>query len=101
MVAPMDDFSAQLAAIADQAPAERYRRLTAPRPQCVARYHDAVQAITPAGAARVTPAGRTLAHVVGHIAEWERSIIQAVGAVIAGVWWLRLLAYRGYEAASS
>lgn len=47
-------------------------------------------------ATRVGSDGRTLAQVVGHIAEWERFTILAVGEIIAGVHWPRIMNLSGY-----
>jgi hypothetical protein len=91
-----DDFYQDLAVIADQPPAERHCRLTALHTEVVTQYRDTVQTIAPSGAARVTSSGRTVAQVVGHIAEWERYTIQAVGEVISGVEWPRLMSHSGY-----
>jgi hypothetical protein len=89
-------FYADLAAIAELPPGERRRRLAGLHAEVAARHRSAVEAITDDGAMRVTPAGRTVAQVVGHIAEWERYIIQSAGEVIAGVRWPRLVTHRGY-----
>jgi hypothetical protein len=89
-------FYADLIAIAELPPDERRRRLAALHAEVAARYRAAVEAIADDGAARVTPAGRTVAQVVGHIAEWERYIIQSTGEVISGVRWPRLVTHRGY-----
>jgi hypothetical protein len=91
-----DDFYHSLVAIAGLPPDERRQRLVALHDEAVARYREAVSAITPAGAARMTAGGRTVAQVVGHIAEWERYLIQAAGELISGVRWPRLMAHAGY-----
>jgi hypothetical protein len=91
-----DAFYADLVAIAEEPPEKRRRRLVALHAEVAARYRAAVEAIADDGAARVTPAGRTVAQVVGHIAEWERYIIQSAGEVISGVRWPRLVTHRGY-----
>lgn len=67
-------------------PAEaRHPRMADLHTQIITPYLDALHAITPEGAARIVPDGRTVAQVVGHILEWERYLIISTGEVLAGV----------------
>jgi len=65
--------------IAAQPPHERHRLLAGPHTDVATRYLDAVRAISPQDAARVSSDGRTVAQVVGHIAEWGRFTILTAG----------------------
>jgi hypothetical protein len=52
--------------------------------------------MTAKDAARVSSDGRTLGQVVGHIAEWDRFTILAVGEIISGVRWPQIMTLSGY-----
>jgi hypothetical protein len=52
--------------------------------------------MTAQDAARVSGDGRTVGQVVGHIAEWERFNMLAVGEIIAGVHWPQIMNLSGY-----
>ena len=53
--------------------------------------HFLIRRITPQEALRVVPDSRTVAQVVGHIAEWDRAVVLAVGEILADVTWPRLM----------
>ena len=89
-------FYEQLIDIAAQAPDERHRQLSALHDEVAAHYIKTIEAITPEGAKRPGSDGRTVAQVVGHITEWERYLIQAVGELIAGVRLPSIMQAKGY-----
>ncbi len=61
-------------------------------------YMSSLARLSGAQAARQGVDGRSIAQVVGHIAEWERWAILAVSEVLAGVELPRLMSLRGYPA---
>jgi hypothetical protein len=89
-------FYRKIAAIAAQSPAERRFSLVDLHTVVIAPYLNAVRAMTAQDAAHVSSDGRTLAQVVGHIAEWERFTILAVGELITGVRWPQIMNMAGY-----
>jgi hypothetical protein len=89
-------FYQRIVEIAAQPPHERHMLLSSLHAEVVAGYLDAIRAITPQDAMRVSSDGRTIAQVVGHIAEWERWTIVATGEMIAGVQWPRIMTALGY-----
>jgi len=91
-----DAFYQRIVAIAAQSPAERRLSLIHLHTDVVIPYLDAVRAMTAQDATCVSSDGRTLAQVVGHIAEWERFTILAVGEIIAGVRWPQIMNLSGY-----
>jgi hypothetical protein len=78
-------FYDEIATIVALPPDERHRRFAAMHDRVTAGYCEAVRAITPQAAARPSSDGRTLAQVVGHIAEWDRCMVLAAGDILAGV----------------
>ncbi len=54
------------------------------------------QAISAEAAARTGPDGRSVAQVIGHIAEWDRFAILAAGEMLAGVAHPRIIDNGGY-----
>jgi hypothetical protein len=84
-------FYHKIVAIAAQSPAERRLSLVGLHTDVITPYLNAVRAMTAQDAARVSSDGRTLGQVVGHIAEWERFTILAVGEIIAGVRWPQIM----------
>jgi hypothetical protein len=89
-------FYQQIAEIVALPPQERHRRLAALHADVVAGYCAAVQAIDAEAAARPGPDGRSVAQVIGHIAEWDRYAILAAGEMLAGVLWPRIMASTGF-----
>ena len=82
--------------IAAQAPYERYGLLVEFHTEVAMRYIRLIRAITKQEAMRLSSDGRTIAQVVGHIAEWERFIILAAGEMITGVHRPRIMDLCGY-----
>jgi hypothetical protein len=89
-------FYQKIVAIAAQSPTERRLSLVGLHTDEITPYLNAVRAMTTQDAARVSLDGRTLGQVVGHIAEWERFTILAVGEIIAGVRWPQIMNLSGY-----
>ena len=89
-------FYQKIVAIATQSPAERLLSLVGLHMDVVTAYLNAVRAMTVQDAARVSSDSRTLGQVVGHIAEWERFTILAVGEIITGVRWPQIMNMSGY-----
>lgn len=91
-----EDFYQKITAIAAQPPAERPLALVRLHTEVVMPYLAAVRALTAHAAAQVGVDGRTVGQVVGHIAEWERYTLLAMGEVIAGVRWPQIMRMSGY-----
>jgi len=91
-----DIFYQRIVEIAGQSPEKRYVLLADLHADILARYLNAVRTTTSKGAARVSTDGRTLAQVVGHIAEWERFTILAVGEMMVGAHWPQIMSLSGY-----
>ncbi len=89
-------FYQKIIAIAAQPPAERRLSLVSLHTDVITPYTNTVRAMTEKDAARVSSDSRTLGQVVGHIAEWDRFTILAVGEIITGVRWPRIMAMSGY-----
>jgi hypothetical protein len=89
-------FYQKIVAIAAQSPAKRRLSLVGLHTDVIAPYLNVVRAMTAQDAAHVCSDGRTLGQVVGHIAEWERFTILAVGEIIAGVSWPQIMNLSGY-----
>lgn len=66
-------------------PAERHAAFADLHRQALAEYTGAVSRLDAAGAACPSSDGRSLAAVIGHIAEWERFMILSCGEMLAGV----------------
>ncbi len=89
-------FYQKIVAFAAQSPAERRLSLIGLHADVVIPYINAVRVITAQDAVRISSDSRTLGQVVGHIAEWERFTILAVGEIITGVRWPQIMNMSGY-----
>ena len=89
-------FYQKIVAIAAQSPAKRRISLVGLHAEVVTPYLNAIRAMTAQDAGRVSSDNRTLGQVVGHIAEWERFSILAVGEIITGVRWPQIMNLSGY-----
>lgn len=78
-------------------PASRRCAFSTLHAKVLAEYTGAVQALDAASAARVSSDGRTLKQVVGHIMEWDRYMIQAVGEMLSGIADPQMMSLRGYH----
>jgi hypothetical protein len=77
-------------------PDKRYERFAAVHKKIWETYKAAVLAITPERAAQVSSDGRSVALVVGHIAEWDRFLIQMCAEFLTGVTYPRAWKLKGY-----
>ena len=91
-----DVFYARFAALLDLQPAERHAGLLGLHADTLAEYTAWVQAITPAAAATPGSDGRLIALVVGHIAAWDRFLIQACNEMLGGAEWPSFMDLQGY-----
>ena len=91
-----DSFYARLSVLLDLQPVQRHAGLLALHAETLAEYTAWVQAITPAAAASASSDGRPIALVVGHIAAWDRYLIQACGEVLSGAEWPSFMDLQGY-----
>jgi len=89
-------FYHKIVDIASQPPVERCLSLVALHTDIITSYLTAVRALTAQDAVRVSSDGRALEQVVGHIAEWERFTILALGEIITGVVWPQIMNLSGY-----
>src|SRR5262245_272123 len=89
-------FYDQIGEIAALPPQERHGRFAAMHADVVTGYCAALQAIGAEGALRIGPDGRSVAQVIGHIAEWDRFAILAAGEMLAGVTFPRVIGNTGY-----
>lgn len=96
-----DDFYRRFAAIAALPPAERFAAMAEFHSAYARPYLATLRAITPEGAARPVPDGRTVAQVVAHIAEWDRNMLTALGEILAGVRFPRFYSRNYIEADGS
>ncbi|MEN6524819.1 MAG: hypothetical protein ABFD14_13950 [Anaerolineaceae bacterium] len=77
-------------------PDERYERFAAVHKQIWESYRDAMKTITAEKAAQISSDGRSVALVVGHIAEWDRFLIQMCAEFLTGVAYPRAWRLKGY-----
>lgn len=91
-----DSFYARFSVLLDLQPVQRHAGLLALHAETLAEYTAWVQAITPAAAASASSDGRPIGLVVGHIAAWDRYLIQACGEVLSGAEWPSFMDLRGY-----
>lgn len=75
---------------------EREQQARALHAHCAQSYLKAVQSMTAKQAAQTSSDGRSRAQVVGHIMEWERFILLAVGELLSGVETPRFFKLEGY-----
>ena len=75
---------------------ERYTRFAGVHAAIWQEYQLAVQSMTPDKAAEISSDGRSIALVVGHIAEWDRFFIQMCAEFLAGVPRPRSWSLKGY-----
>ncbi len=91
-----ENFYQQLASIAGEAPDKRHRLLCDLHTDIVTRYWNLLQNVTDQGAETQCPDGRTVNQIVGHIAEWDRYTLEAMGEIIAGVQWPGIMSKTRY-----
>ena len=91
-----EGFYGRFAALLDLPPSERHVGLVSLHAETLAEYTGWVQAITPATAASPGSDGRPISLVVGHIAAWDRFVIQACGEMLSGAVWPSFMDLQGY-----
>lgn len=91
-----EHFYDRFGALIDRHPAERHAGLLVLHAEALAEYTAWVQAITPTAAASPSSDGRPIALVVGHIAAWDRFLIQACGEMLSGAPWPSFMDLQGY-----
>ncbi len=91
------DFYRRLTELAGQPPRQRQAALAELHAALLPDYLRAVERLSAAEAAQASSDGRTRAQVVGHIAEWDRYAILAVGEMMAGVTWPQYMSLAGYQ----
>ncbi len=81
----IENFYPTLLHIASQPPDKRYLLLKDLHTEALNLYIQAVSKITPEQAGQIAPGGRSLAQVAGHIGEWDRASLAAMGEIYAGI----------------
>lgn len=66
-------------------PGKRHLNFSTLHAETLVEYTGAVKAIDAAKAAQPSSDGRSLHQVVGHIMEWDRYMIQAIGEMLSGI----------------
>lgn len=90
-------FYATIAQILELPTHERAQALRALQNDVVEHYCTAVQKMNAQEAQRIGPDGRTVAQVIGHIAEWDRFTMLALGEILSGVYKPNLIENRGWR----
>lgn len=86
------EFYDTVALVMRRNPAQRHSRLLDLHRRLLTQYVRGLQRISAAAAARTAPRdGRTVALIVAHIAEWDRAETIALGEILAGVRWPRVM----------
>lgn len=91
-----DTFYQRLVKIAAQPAYSRYEVLAEFHTEVVMRYLNTIQIVSERRARRTGSDGRSIAQVIGHIAEWERFIILAASEIMVGVKRPRIMDLNGY-----
>jgi hypothetical protein len=91
-----DEFYQELIKICAQPPYNRYGRLAELHTEIVMRYLSTLRTMTRKQARQSGADGRTIAQVVGHIAEWERYVIFATAEIVNGIKWPRIMTFTGF-----
>jgi len=90
------EFSHTLSAAVQLRAEERHARFVVVHTKIWEEYQLAVRSITPARAAEASCDGRSIALVVGHIAEWDRFFIQMCAEFMIGIQSPRAWNLKGY-----
>lgn len=85
------EFYQRIQQLAAMPPLKRHSAAAELHAQVVDTYLGAVRSIPDLAASRPSSDGRTIGQVVGHIAEWERLVLQAGGEIASGVAWSRIM----------
>jgi len=88
-----EDFYQKIVSISELPASKRHSSLLDLHHRVYNDYSEVIRQITPQGATRVCPDGRTVAQIVGHFIEWDKVFIIAFGEILAGVKWPRLMTH--------
>ena len=91
-----DDFYSRYATLLTLPPDDRHAGLCALHAAMLAEYTGWLRSITPQAARSTSSDGRSIALVVGHIAAWDRFMLQACGEMLSGAPWPGFMDLRGY-----
>ncbi|MHA2250077.1 MAG: hypothetical protein ACXAD7_06935 [Candidatus Kariarchaeaceae archaeon] len=91
-----NEFEDEIRKIRNLKPEERYLKMVKLHEGVSKNYINAIKSISEDQSVKISMDGRTVAQVIGHIAEWERFIFQSLGEVISGVKTPRFYAFQGY-----
>jgi hypothetical protein len=91
-----DFFYAEIARISMLHPVERHQAFTILHKNTQRQYIPALEGLTAERAAQPGSDGRSLAIVVGHIAEWDRYFLLAVAEMLSGMAWPQFMDQKGY-----
>ncbi len=91
-----DEFYSRVASLLALPPDDRHAGLTALHAGTLSEYIGWLRSITPEAARSTSSDGRSIALVVGHIAAWDRFMLQACGELLSGAAWPGFMDLRGY-----
>jgi hypothetical protein len=91
-----EDFYPRIIYTAQQTPEERHRQFRLLHEEVLYSFTAALSRINAAQAEQTGSDGRTIAQIVGHIAEWDRYTLLAFGELLAGVEWPQIMNFNGY-----
>jgi hypothetical protein len=92
-----DVFYPRVLAISHMPAPTRVKGMNKLHLECLESYLASIKALDEKQAAEKVPDGRTLAQLVGHIMEWERFFILAMGEIIAGIKRPQVIDLKGYR----
>lgn len=92
----VEAFYPRYGSLLELLPDDRHAGLRALHAETLDEYTRWVRAIRPQAAAEPASDGRSISLVVGHIAAWDRFLIQAAGEILSGVEWPGFMDLRGF-----
>jgi hypothetical protein len=90
-----EDFYTRYGSLLSLQPVNRHAGLCALHAATLAEYSGWLQAITAEAAQSASSDGRSIALVVGHIAAWDRFMLQACGEMLSGAPWPGFMDLKG------
>jgi hypothetical protein len=91
-----DTFYAKILAISNQPADRRVKGMNHLHQECMEVYLEALQKIDASRAAETGSDGRTITQIVGHIAEWDRYTVLAIGEITAGILEPQIMHLKGF-----
>ncbi len=91
-----DDFYSHYASLLTLPPDDRHAGMCTLHAATLAEYTGWLREITPEAARSTSSDGRSIALVVGHIAAWDRFMLQACGEMLSGAAWPGFMDLRDY-----